>query len=72
VTTYEEWQVAGTWGEEPYEFTWSPARGYGTTDPEAEARSFIAKMRERGVWWTVGPHLHKRTVTVTEWTEADA
>jgi hypothetical protein len=68
VSTYEEWRVTGTWGEGPYEFTWSPVRN-GYAQPEAAARSFVKTIRELG--WTDGPHLHKRTVTVTDWTEVD-
>jgi hypothetical protein len=68
VTTYEEWRVTGALAEqnEPYEFTWSPVRGQGFEDPESDARAFIALTLSRNIW-TDGPHLHKRTVTVTEW-----
>ena len=34
-------------------------------DPETRARAFAAWAKAQG--WTGGPHLHKRTVTVTEW-----
>ena len=64
VTTYEEWRVTGTWGTGPYAFTW----GRGYSDPGAEARNFVRAAQEPGPW-TDGPHLHKRTVTVTDWTE---
>jgi hypothetical protein len=74
VSTYEEWRVTGTFHtdvgdeDEPYEFTWS--RGYD--DPEGAARNFI-ELSCNPLWgWTDGPHLHKRTVTVTDWTEVDA
>lgn len=73
MTTYEEWRVTGTFNadigdeDEPYEFTWS--RGYA--DPEAAARNFITLSSGSGLWgWTDGPHLHKRTVTVTDWEDA--
>lgn len=69
MSTYEEWRVTGRWGEVPYEFVWSPFRN-GRTEPEAEARNFVEKTQEHG--WTDGPHLHTRTVTVTDWTEVDA
>jgi hypothetical protein len=68
VTSYEEWRVTGTTREGlPYEFTWSPARH---DNPEREAKGYAALMRERG-WWTDGPHLHKRIVTVTDWEEIE-
>lgn len=65
MTTYEEWRVTGTWTNAPYTAIWS-----GTTydQPETEARSFVAQVNHSG--WTDGPHLHKRTVTVTDWEEA--
>jgi len=68
VTSYEEWRVAGhiSEGFGLYEFTWSPSRG--DRDPEAKARGF---MRATAIdTWLSGPHLHKRTVTVTDWEEA--
>ena len=75
VTTYEEWRVTGRFNadigdeDELYEFTWSQPR---FPDAEGSARAFLA-LATNGVWgWTDGPHLHKRTVTVTEWTEVDA
>ncbi len=68
VTTYEEWRVTGQPKGDypPYEFTWSPLRH---DNPEREAKGYAALMRERG-WWTDGPHLRKRTVTVTDWEDA--
>lgn len=72
MTTYDEWRVTGTWQGAPYEFTWSPKRGHryrGFADPEAEARQFVATTSELD--WTDGPHLHKRTVTVTDWQEIE-
>jgi hypothetical protein len=76
VTTYEEWRVTGRFahtqpsGSDQYEFTWSPVRNPHLGNPERGARDFIRLMHdvER---WTDGPHLHKRTVTVTDWTEVD-
>lgn len=72
MTTYEEWRVTGEPGEgyPPYEFTFSPVRG--ESDPEAKARGFVALIGSVGEVWAVGPHLHRRTVTVTEWAEVDA
>ncbi|MFC7276243.1 hypothetical protein ACFQS1_19800 [Paractinoplanes rhizophilus] len=75
MTSYEEWRVTGRWGEEPYEFVWSPignvTRACGFDTAEIEARNFVDAMRENQVYWADGPHLHRRTVTVTEWEEAD-
>lgn len=69
--THEEWRVTGDPGDSfpPYEFTFSPRRGYA--DPEHSARGFIALVNNT-VGWRDGPHLHRRTVTVTEWTQEDA
>jgi hypothetical protein len=71
VRTYEEWRVTGDPGEgfPPYTFTFSPIRG--DDDPEAAARKFVKLVFSHGRW-PDGPHLHKRTVTVTDWTEVDA
>ena len=71
VTTYEEWRVTGHPGEGfgLYVFTWSPMRG--DDDPERTARGFITLVRKHEAW-ADGPHLHKRTVTVTDWQEAEA
>lgn len=73
--THEEWRVTGDPGEAypPYEFTWSALRNsvhYG--DPEAEARSFLALLDSVNDKWRDGPHLHKRTVTVTPWEAMEA
>ena len=65
MTTYEEWRVTGQWGEDPQEEFWMDD-GAEHTDAESEARAFAKVMRESGRW-TDGPHLHRRTVTVTEW-----
>lgn len=72
VTTYEEWRVTGDLGDDypPYEFTWSPRRNPHLGDPEAGARGFIALVADTGCAWPDGPHLHKRTVTVTDWEPA--
>jgi hypothetical protein len=59
VTTYEEWRVTGTLRK-----TGKPhASQYET---EAEARALIEAARCCGTF-TDGPHLHRRTVTVTDW-----
>jgi hypothetical protein len=70
--TYEEWRVTGDPrdGSEPYEFTWSPFRNPHLGDPEVGARGFVRLVRSHE-GWTDGPHLHKRTVTVTEWEEIE-
>jgi hypothetical protein len=72
VTTYEEWRVTGRLADRaegsPYEFTW---RKSAYADPEGEARRFINDAAEL-MFWTDGPHLHRRTVTVTDWQEAEA
>lgn len=67
--TYEEWRVTGhPGGNYPlYVFTWSPARG--DDDPEGSARGFI-KLVESHERWMDGPHLHRRTVTMTDWEDA--
>lgn len=67
--TYEEWQVTGHPGGEfpPYVFTWSPVRG--EDDPERAARGFIELIKSCETW-ADGPHLHRRTVTMTDWEEA--
>ena len=69
MTTYEEWRVTGDPGEgfPPYSFTWS-TRGYG--EPEVEARSFARTIRVYDNWRD-GPHVHKRTVTVTDWEQIE-
>jgi hypothetical protein len=69
VTTYEEWRVIGHPGPgfPPYTYTWSQHHG----DPERAARGFMALIADHERW-ADGPHLHKRTVTVTEWTREDA
>lgn len=75
MTTYDEWRVTGTWLGDPQKHAFSPrpdrgrfSRGYA--DPEAAARQFAASATAWTGGWTDGPHLHKRTVTVTEWERA--
>jgi hypothetical protein len=70
-TTYEEWRVTGAWDGSDVDYEFSPARGR-SIDPEAAARKFVAQVANRGWAWTDGPHLHKRTVTVTDWQEAES
>jgi hypothetical protein len=73
VTTYEEWRVTGTFSadvgdeDEPYEFTWSQLR---FPDAQGSARAFLALATTEVFGWTDGPHLHKRTFTVTDWEPA--
>jgi hypothetical protein len=68
VSTYEEWRVTGTDDDgRRINGTWILGLN---NDPEPEARTYASWARTQG--WTDGPHLHKRTVTVTEWTEVDA
>jgi hypothetical protein len=80
VTTYEEWRVTGRPAqripgltpllnaEDAYQWTWSPPRGH--PDPETTARLFTEAARAAADW-TDGPHLHKRTVTVTDWEDVE-
>lgn len=64
MTTYEEWRVTGT--GVVVEIVWSKQRGHA--NPEASARAFIEReLKYAPTLWTDGPHLHKRTVTVTDW-----
>jgi hypothetical protein len=65
-TTYEEWRVTGADNDlAPVDLTWH----YHQSDAEQRARTYLERARTYG--WTDGPHLHKRTVTVTDWTEVD-
>lgn len=66
MTTYEEWRITGTCDGETVDLIWRPQDG----DTEEQALSYHAWAREQD--WTDGPHLHKRTVTVTDWTEVEA
>ena len=79
MTSYEEWRVTGQpnafRGVEfpPYEFVWSLRINPHLGDPEQAAREFVAGMArhaDRCGTWTDGPHLHHRTVTVTDWEPA--
>jgi hypothetical protein len=69
VSTYEEWRVTGT--DEDGDLV-----GRGSSPRRARPRgrrSHVDRQLGRSLpGWTDGPHLHKRTVTVTEWTEVDA
>ncbi|MBM0235944.1 hypothetical protein JNW88_00380 [Micromonospora sp. ATA32] len=69
--TFEEWRVTGDpgGGYPPYEFTWSPMRNPHLGDPERGARGFLAAIESVGGRWADGPHLSRRTVTVTDWEE---
>jgi hypothetical protein len=72
VTTYSEWRITGDPGEgyPPYTFTFSPQRG--DDDPEGSARRFMDLTTDvHHKPWRDGPHLHHRTVTVSEWIAAD-
>jgi hypothetical protein len=62
VSTYEEWRVTGTPKLKAWESTYRR---------EDEARRFMANATAI-VPWADGPHLHKRTMTATDWTEVDA
>lgn len=64
--TYTEWRVTGDPGEMLPGVDWPP---YEQVCPEGEARDFIRMVNEGGGWRN-GPHLHKRTVTVTDWEDA--
>lgn len=80
MTTYEEWRVTGrpvhnipglfplVNATDAYQWMWSTQRGH--TDPETTARSFTETARAY-TDWTDGPHLHKRTVTVTNWEDVE-
>lgn len=72
MTSYEEWRVTGDpgGGFPPESFTWSPVGPPAWEFPESEARNFMRLIESVG-GWPDGPHLHRRTVTVTEWEEAD-
>jgi hypothetical protein len=62
VTTHEEWRVTGT----------LPSGKPFATKFEHEVAARRLLDRGRAMGWTDGPHLHKRTVTVSDWTEVDA
>jgi hypothetical protein len=67
-TRYEEWRVTGKPRLRTIEQKYS---GEDYTDPEQAARIYLSNA-VIGSGWTDGPHLHKRTVTVSKWTEVDA
>jgi hypothetical protein len=69
VGTFEEWRVTGRPGQgyPPYEFTWSLLRNPHLGDPETGARGFFSTIPAFTERWEDGPHLSRRTVTVTEW-----
>lgn len=71
MTSYEEWRVTGDpgGGFPPESFTWSPVGPPAWEFPESEARNFMRLIESVG-GWPDGPHLHRRTVTVTDWEEA--
>ena len=58
MTTREEWRVTGKDADLSFPITCH-------FPTEAQARAWIAK--PGGFDWIDGPHLHRRTVTVTEW-----
>jgi hypothetical protein len=61
-TRYEEWRVTGTLPS---------GKPFATRfEHEVAARHLIDRGRAMG--WADGPHLHKRTVTVTDWQEVEA
>jgi hypothetical protein len=64
--TYEEWRVTATPSAIEAEWIYS---GKTIPDPEGAARDCARHVPRT---WAVGPHLHRRTVTVTDWTEVDA
>ena len=71
MTTYEEWRVTGTWDGKPpiggpIYIVWRTSE---YDDAEDCARGWLVGATHE--IWTDGPHLHKRTVTVTDWTEVD-
>lgn len=63
MTTYDEWRVTGTPLRRSVEQTYS---GEDFTDPEGAARWYMAAATGPAPW-VDGPHLHRRTVTVTDW-----
>jgi hypothetical protein len=68
MTTYTEWRVTGTPRRQPTTVVFSSS---DYNDPETMARAFMANTTEAvGTGWADGPHLHTRTVTVTDWETA--
>jgi hypothetical protein len=58
VTGYEEWRVSGRWAGTGLDIVCH-------FTSEADARAWLAERAD--LRWSDGPHLHKRTVTFTEW-----
>lgn len=69
---YEEWRVTGIpdFVEIPYDFTWSQKMNKGLGDPETQAKRFYKMVKDRNNWRD-GPHLFKRTVTLSSWEAVD-
>jgi len=67
---WDEWRVTGDPGGEfgAYSFIWSKARG--DEQPEVPARLLMRRLEDQDEPWKDGPHLHRRTVTVTDWIPA--
>jgi len=63
---YEEWRVTGKPRLRTIEQRYS---GEDYHDPEEAARIYISNVII-GSGWADGPHLSKRTVTVTDWEDA--
>lgn len=66
MTTYEEWRITGS---DEYGGRLADVLFTSTEDGDAEARARSFADWARAKHWTDGPHLHKRTVTVTDWEE---
>lgn len=63
MTSYEEWRVTGSLQSgKPYDSEYDRN--------ERAARALVAMARDRGTF-AEGPHLHRRTVTVTDWEEIE-
>jgi len=88
VTTYEEWRVTGTYNGRPLDIIWVPAHADPirppahadvvlSHDPGGDAKTYLRVQAypsggpSRNTW-ADGPHLHRRTVTVTDWQGAEA
>ena len=72
MSTYEEWRVTGTYVEcLPITGTSHLAifSGKKLADPERQAREWMAAAVKVEPF-ADGPHLHHRTVTVTDWEPA--
>ena len=68
MTTYTEWRVTGVPRRRPTAVVFS---GSDYAEPERMARAFVVNTTDAvGADWVDGPHLHKRTVTVTDWETA--